>query len=402
MWKYGSFKRLKKAGILFCCCGLSTKPLSRSSFNFRRVLIVSKMTRYEVEKYYNPDLNEEQLKRLLKQRGSDYDSLVKHHNLHKNYEHLVVNAFESTGVETRTVNKLNLNFEAVDECDAVIPVGGDGTFLLAASRVRNSTKPVIGLNSHPARSEGFLCLPKRYCIDVKSTLNKLLQGEFSWLFRYRIRVTLKGMNVSKPPLHLSEKEVIFSSKWRGTNLGENNEKSCEKFEESVLPYRALNEVFIGECLAARVSYFELEFPNQPVTKVKSSGLCICTGTGSSSWHFSMNRLNVKDAQEILKLAGISHSIKIDELVARYNDSLMLRPDDRRMVYTVRDLISAAVWPDPPGLPSRGFCDFISVHSKCLDAGLVIDGELLYPFNDGTVAVMEILPEDVLRTVLLIE
>lgn len=67
----------------------------------------------------------------------------------------------------------------MDQCDAVIPVGGDGTFLLAAGHVNNSVKPVIGFNSHPARSEGFLCLPKKYCVNVNSTIGKLLQVNIS-------------------------------------------------------------------------------------------------------------------------------------------------------------------------------------------------------------------------------
>lgn len=33
----------------------------------------------------------------------------------------------------------------------VLTVGGDGTFLMAASKVRGQSKPVIGINADPKR-----------------------------------------------------------------------------------------------------------------------------------------------------------------------------------------------------------------------------------------------------------
>ena len=73
-----------------------------------------------------------------------------------------------------------------------------------------------------------------------------------------------------------------------------------------------------------------------------------------------------------------------------------------MSYTIRDLISAGVWPQPKGIQSRGFASKLRVKSYCLDAGLVIDCGISYNFNDGTVAMLEIHPEDALRTVMLDE
>lgn len=69
-----------------------------------------------------------------------------------------------------------------------------------------------------------------------------------------------------------------------------------------------------------------------------------------------------------------------------------------MGYTIRDLISAGVWPQPKGVEPRGFASRIEVKSRCLDAGLVVDGGLSFRFNDGTVAILEIHESDALRTV----
>lgn len=71
--------------------------------------------------------------------------------------------------------RYNCTEDKVDTADIIIPIGGDGTYLLASSRVRNNKKPVIGFNSDPSRSEGCLCLPRWCSMDVKKTLEKLQQ-----------------------------------------------------------------------------------------------------------------------------------------------------------------------------------------------------------------------------------
>lgn len=44
-----------------------------------------------------------------------------------------------------------------------------------------------------------------------------------------------------------------------------------------LPNLALNEVFIGESLSARVSYYLMSIDDGPFFKQKSSGIIVCTG-----------------------------------------------------------------------------------------------------------------------------
>lgn len=48
--------------------------------------------------------------------------------------------------------------------------------------------------------------------------------------------------------------------------------------------------------------------------------------------------------------------------------------------------------------NRGFAKKIIVRSRCFDACLVIDGGSSYQFNDGARAVLEIQPENSLRTI----
>lgn len=70
-----------------------------------------------------------------------------------------------------------------------------------------------------------------------------------------------------------------------------------------------------------------------------------------------------------------------------------------MGYTIRDLICGGVWPQPKGIKSRGFAQKVEIKSNCYDASLVIDGGVSVNFNDGTIILLEILPEDALRTVI---
>ena len=75
----------------------------------------------------------------------------------------------------------------------------------------------------------------------------------------------------------------------------------ENIGSRVLPVLALNEVFLGESLSSRVSYLEVKFDDEPVMKTRNSGLCISTGTGSTSWTFNINKLTHQSVEAILKI-----------------------------------------------------------------------------------------------------
>lgn len=78
---------------------------SGSPLHLEHALIISKMTRYELEKYRHPGLNASQLEKVIRHRGSDYESLMMHHQLHKNYEREMIHTFNQLGIKTRTINR---------------------------------------------------------------------------------------------------------------------------------------------------------------------------------------------------------------------------------------------------------------------------------------------------------
>lgn len=63
--------------------------------------------------------------------------------------------------------------------DLIVPVGGDGTFLLAAGRASplfaqsQQKTPIVGFNSDPQRSEGRLMLPKHYTENTADAVTKI-------------------------------------------------------------------------------------------------------------------------------------------------------------------------------------------------------------------------------------
>lgn len=79
-----------------------------------------------------------------------------------------------------------------------MPTGGDGTFLFAASRVRNQDKMVVGFNSDPNRSEGHLCLPKKFSSNIKAAivnLQQVISHLFIVLFKFNhINVFREDLN----------------------------------------------------------------------------------------------------------------------------------------------------------------------------------------------------------------
>ncbi|PNF20402.1 hypothetical protein B7P43_G09713 [Cryptotermes secundus] len=372
------------------------------SICLKRALLVSKMTRYELECQRYPELSMSKLEATLRKQCFDYDVLLQHHRLHKEFEHRVRTVLNDCGIETRTVNRSEYTQSNIDWADIIIPTGGDGTYLMAASQVAGNEKPVVGLNSDPSRSEGYLCLPVKYSTNIREAIDKLLKGEFEWMFRSRIRITLHGENLCVTPIKLHEHGLhpIYSD----LEVKEEMSLSSTNVTSEVVPVLALNEVYVGESLSSRVSYFGLSFDNGAWTKVKSSGLCVSTGTGSTSWHLSINRITEQSVAEVMKLLGTPNQDPghVKHVTDEFNQNLVFSCEDKRMSYTVRDLISAGVWPDPKGLEPRGFANKIEVKSRCFEGGIVVDGGVFFKFNEGTTATLEIHNCDALRTVKLIE
>uniref|UniRef100_A0A0B7A8W9 Uncharacterized protein n=1 Tax=Arion vulgaris TaxID=1028688 RepID=A0A0B7A8W9_9EUPU len=390
-----------------------TKEDTVPVFQPRRAVILTKMTRYEFERKVCDGMSDVEFREYLDSKDSDYMGLLDRHKNHYSALDIVQKELLKANIETRVVHRFDLNQSVVDWADVIFTAGGDGTYLLAANRCINTRKPLIGINTDPDRSEGHLCLPKKDYAATKfdSALKRLLAGEFGWKWRQRIQVTMSGRHINDDAVELHDQQLIFPEHRFTEHIAEDEqvrvlrqrEPEKMRFPSRTLPCLALNEVFIGESLSSRVSYYEITTDDTNKEKQKSSGVTVCTGTGSSSWHFHINHLSMDSVEKILNIANdVSgsnfpvHDKEMKEKVMNtFNNSLRFDPSEPRMAYTIRDPIRNAVF---KAGSTGGFSKKIIIRSRMWDACLVVDGGMSFKFNDGAVATFEIAENNALRTV----
>ncbi|XP_074138754.1 NAD kinase 2, mitochondrial isoform X6 [Sminthopsis crassicaudata] len=375
-------------------------------FRPARVVVVAKTTRYEFEqqRYRYAELSEDDLKQLLALKGSSYNGLLERHHIHtRNVEH-ILDSLRNEGIEVRLVKRREYDEETVRWADAIIAAGGDGTMLLAASKVLDRFKPVIGVNTDPERSEGHLCLPVRYTHSFPEALQKLYRGEFRWLWRQRIRLYLEGTGINPIPVDLHEQQLSLDQHSKALNSSRICDQRTEVSGPYLLPVRALNEVFIGESLSSRASYYEISVDDGPWEKQKSSGLNLCTGTGSKAWSYNINRVATQAVEDVLKIAKEQANLDfplnkelVEKVTNEYNESLLYSPEEPKMLFSIREPIVNRIFSSSR---QRCFSSKVCVRSRCWDACMVIDGGTSFEFNDGAIASIMINRDDELRTVLL--
>ncbi|KAK2582624.1 hypothetical protein KPH14_004907 [Odynerus spinipes] len=299
-----------------------------SSFIPKRVLIVSKLTRYHFERLRASDLNEEQFKRKLLERGSNYDSLLAGHRATKEVENEVVKVLKKMNIEYKKVDRSTISRSSVMWADLVLPIGGDEA------------------------------------------------GEYSILMRSRIRTTLKGEDIWEPPFHMHEEGRLVGVE-RFFSADQLQTPSPDQLNQRQLPWLALNEAFVAEILAAKTSTLLMKFDDKEnFYKIKSSGLCISTGTGSTSWYKAINSITPQVVQQILSLADSKRNttdVEIDRICSDFNGSLYMHPEEDKLCYAIRDAMATEVWPVPKCLQRYSSCKKLTVKSLCLDGGLVLDG-----------------------------
>ncbi|KAH8285485.1 hypothetical protein KR054_009930, partial [Drosophila jambulina] len=393
-----------------------------TNFKLERALVVTKLSRYEFEQLRNPQLSREELEKKLRDRGTDVDMVLDLHHLHKDFEKRVVQSFKDVGCEVKLASsrlefRSSLSKDVMRWADVIVPVGGDGTFLLSAGRasplfaLSQQKTPIVGFNSDPQHSEGRLMLPKHYSDNPADAVARIKSGNFKWMHRSRVRTTFLGSNGKIPESTDLFRHAEVKMEQVTTKPEMLEKDMARKFKANmkrVLPYLALNEVFIGEHLSARVSHLQLVLDHQDVVnKTKCSGLCVSTGTGSTSWHTSINRITSRYVEDLLQSLPDSSLPEVsklheraEEIAQQYNRNLLFAPDDPRLCYSVREQICVGVWPMPKTFRERDFAQSVFVKSHCLDANLVIDGSIMYPFNDGAKALLEVHPEDALLTIAL--
>jgi len=168
---------------------------------------------------------------------------------------------------------------------------------------------------------------------------------------------------------------------------------------STLDMLALNEVFIGDKMPGRTSELECKFDGNLPIKIKSSGLCISTGTGSSAWSYSLNKTSIDEVQKILNHSKYSVSEQeCIKIVEKYNKSLVYSPDAEYLQYTIREPTGRSLWQSSDELIKSEKIKQATVENHCEEGCIILDGFLIYVFPKGAQAILTSKPEDSIKSV----
>ena len=164
--------------------------------------------------------------------------------------------FRSRGVEVRVVNREGYTDDVVEWADTIFSAGGDGTFLIAAAKVKNH-KPVIGFNTDPLGWILFLkwlgrCLSESYGWDgdKKCLPSHLGEGEEvrsrpmetpGGATTLRPRTSARrGLGVQGPRRNPSESEVSAQTfAWRKTEYKSNLNLLVYEIQHSKISWRKI-------------------------------------------------------------------------------------------------------------------------------------------------------------------
>lgn len=118
------------------------------------------------------------------------ESMQRGHKDHHETCDRVRNALEHNGISYTQVSH-GRYWPDVDQFDAVIAIGGDGTVLEASHHVDESHVPIIGIRSSP-QSIGHLCA---YDIsDVDNLMQDLKSGQLQYILAHRLRAVIHSLN----------------------------------------------------------------------------------------------------------------------------------------------------------------------------------------------------------------
>ncbi len=171
--------------------------------------------------------------------------------------------------------------------EAVISVGGDGTFLSVAHLCRFTHKPVIGIN---LGGLGFLTDIGRE--NIEESLQKIRQGRYAILSRMVLEACIKRGN------------------------------------DCVCAYNALNDIFINRMNVPKLTSISAWYGNDFIADFHADGIIVATPSGSTAYSLSCGGPIVEPDVKALLLTPICpHSL---------NERPMVLPADKPIRLLIND------------------------------------------------------------------
>lgn len=165
----------------------------------RRALVVIKQTALsKIAK--DRRVHSRRIRRLLEENDPSVAGMVLGHEEHVESVKAVRAVLKERGVEV--VERKSIPRGPVRGYDLIVPVGGDGMVLGCSHAVRDKT-PVLGVNSEPSFSVGYLsgCKAETFA----TTLDQLADGSLEPLTVQRLRVSIGKRVLPEPVLN----DVLF-------------------------------------------------------------------------------------------------------------------------------------------------------------------------------------------------
>lgn len=187
------------------------------------------------------------------------------------------------------------------KADFIVVLGGDGSILSTARRLKNNRVPVIGVN---LGKFGFLA---EYSLDeFKNSFAQIISG----LPRKHSKSTITRQNsVSITPLMMLSCEIIRNNRKNG-------------------PFIALNDMVITRGSISRMVYFRLFVDGKEITVFGADGVIISTPVGSTAYSLSAGGPIISPGMHSLIINPIcAHTLSMRPLVVPANSVIELEMAD---------------------------------------------------------------------------
>ncbi|UKK00823.2 NAD(+) kinase [Theileria orientalis] len=249
---------------------------------------------------------------------------------------------------------------------------------------------------------------------VNTLLDNLLNFRLHPIPRQRLRLKLfkrKFMRNDILETTLANKEDLDSNKIENTLLTENNstfdERDLEKANNTdakvyTFPHGVLNDVMIADKDFGKTFYAIVQIDDKPLKRIKSSGVLITTGTGSTAWAYNVSKMNFFEGTRLIKCLlehptvdnSLSEKINdevIRESIERFNQKLKMDPSGTVMRCLIREPISNKT----TECTSFYNCHRIKVVPLSKNSLVCIDGSKTLKLDYGDIVVLKNFESDLI-------
>lgn len=226
----------------------------------------------------------------------------------------------------------------LEEYDLVIPIGGDGTFMAAAHCVESARTLMLGVNSNPRVSKGFLTPLKFFEESFGTSLRRVFESVAAGRYQTERRKRFEFFRHASPQKRL---------------LG-------------------LNDFFLGPVSVSKSVFYDFKTRLSSVRSVRSTGCLLYTGTGATGWAKSMHFLGAGKINLLAQHFGLTLSPEqVEAFQAGLDAQYLFHPAASVIGFIHREMI-----PSQRDEPTEGYSDQFFVRNKSLDGGCIaVDGWL---------------------------